>query len=134
MPAATVKAILEHAGLVLAENECRTLPRFVRGDGVSQVVKRRAEVLRYGPAPRLGLDPLVLHLSRWDRLKDPIGVMHGFAKHVLSDLDVYLVMAGPAPGVVADDPEAYEVFEEVIRAWRALPYRRRSRIQLCAPP
>ena len=71
MPAATVKAILEHAGLVRAENECRTLPRFVRRDGVSQVVKRRAEVLRFGPAPRLGLDPLVLHLSRWDRLNDP---------------------------------------------------------------
>jgi trehalose synthase len=134
MPAAIVEAILEHTGLVRARHESWTLPRFARRDGTSQVVRRRAEVLRYGPAPRLGVDPLVLHLSRWDRLKDPIGVLHGFAKHVLSDLDVYLVMAGPDPAAVADDPEAFDVFEEVVRAWRELPYRRRSRIQLALLP
>jgi trehalose synthase len=134
MPAATVEAILEHTGLVRASHESWTLPRSTRRDGVIQVVRRRAEVLRYGPAPRLGVDPLVLHLSRWDRLKDPVGVLRGFAKHVLSDLDVYLVMAGPDPAAVADDPEAFAVFEEVVRAWRELPYRRRSRIQLALLP
>lgn len=52
----------------------------------------------------------------------------------LDDRDVYLVMAGPAPGAVADDLEAFEVFEEVVQAWRALPYRKRSRIQLAQLP
>ncbi len=134
MPLTSVEPILEHVGIVRARHEGWTLPRFIRRDGVSQVVKRRAEVLQYGPAPRLGVDPLVLQLSRWDRLKDPVGVMRGFAKHVLSEVDVYLVMAGPALGAVADDPEAGEVFEEVVRAWRALPYRRRSRVQLTLLP
>jgi trehalose synthase len=134
MPMTSVEAILEHVGIVRARHESWEFPRFVRRDGVSQVVKRRAEVLQYGPAPRLDVDPLVLHLSRWDRLKDPVGVMRGFVKHVLSEVDAYLVMAGPAPGAVADDPEAVEVFEEVVRAWRALPYRRRSRIRLALLP
>lgn len=134
MPATTVEAILEHVGLLRARRESWALPRFVRRDGVSQVVRRRAEVVQYGPAPRLGVDPFVLHLSRWDRLKDPVGVMRGFATHVLNDMDVYLVIAGPDPAAVADDPEAFEVFEEVVHAWRALPYRRRSRVQLALLP
>jgi trehalose synthase len=134
MPPTSVEAILEHVGIVRAKDQRSMLPHFVRRDGVSQVVKRRAEVLRNGSAPRLEVDPLVLHLSRWDRLKDPVGVMRGFAKHVLSDVDAYLVMAGPAPRAVADDPEAGEVFEEVVGVWRSLPYRRRSRIQLTLLP
>jgi trehalose synthase len=134
MPAATVEAILEHVGLARARRESWTLPRFVRRDGSSQVVRRRAQVVQYGPPPRLGVDPIVLHLSRWDRLKDPIGVLDGFAKHVLSDLDVYLIMAGPDPDKVADDPEAFEVFEEVVNAWRRIPHHRRSRIQLALLP
>jgi trehalose synthase len=134
MPEETVEAILEHVGLVRARRESWALPRFVCRDGHSQVVRRRAEVVHYGPGPRLGIDPLVLHLSRWDRLKDPVGVLHAFAKHVLNDLDVYLVMAGPDPAWVTDDPEAFEVFDEVIRAWRAVPHPKRSRIQLALLP
>jgi trehalose synthase len=130
MPRSIVEAILEHTGLVRATRGSWTLPRFMCRDGQAQVMRRRAEIVRYGPGPRLGVDPLVLHLSRWDRLKDPIGVMKAFSEHVLSDLDAYLVMAGPDPDAVADDPEALEVFEEVVQLWRDLPPGRRSRIEL----
>jgi trehalose synthase len=134
MTDATIGAILEHVGLVRARQERWTPPRFVRRDGSSQVVRRRAEVVQYGPAPRLGVDPIVLHLSRWDRLKDPIGVLRSFANHVLSELDVYLVMAGPDPAWVADDPDAFGMFDEVVSEWRRLPYWRRSRIRLVLLP
>jgi trehalose synthase len=134
MPPHTVAAILEHVGIVRTRNEPRTAPRFTPRDREPQLVRRRAEVLRYGAAPRLGVDPIVLQLSRWDRLKDPVGVMRAFAKHVLSDLDVHLVIAGPPPGAIADDPEASDVFEETVRAWRALPHGKRSRVQLVQLP
>jgi hypothetical protein len=42
-------------------------------------------------------------VSRWDRLKDPVGVIEGFAEHVAPNLDeIHLVLAGPA---VAADQE-----------------------------
>jgi trehalose synthase len=133
MAATTVEAILHHNGLVRVGQASRTPPGFVRGNAASRV-GRRTQVVRYGPGPRLGVDPLVLHLARWDRLKDPVGVMRGFTRHVLSELDAYLVIAGPAPGTVADDPEAEEVFEEAVREWGALPARKRSRVQLAVLP
>lgn len=133
MAATTVEAILHHTGLVRAGHPSRTPPGVVRGSAASWV-RRRAQVVRYGPGPRLGVDLLVLHLARWDRLKDAVGVMRGFTRHVLSDLDAYLVVAGPAPGTVADDPEAEEMFQEVVRAWGTLPARKRSRVQLAVLP
>ena len=134
MPMATVAAILEHTGLVQPNGESWERPRFARRGGSQDIVRRRAEVVRYGPAPRLEVDPLVLHIARWDRLKDPVGVLRGFAEFVLSDLDVHLVIAGPSHGSVADDPEADEVFEEVVQAWRDLPPLARSRIELAVLP
>jgi trehalose synthase len=133
MAATTAEAILRHTGLVQAGRASRTPPGFGRGRRAFRVM-RLTQVVRHGPGPRLGVDPLVLHLARWDRLKDPIGVMRGFTRHVLSELDAYLVIAGPPPGSVADDPEAEEVFEEVVRAWRALPTSERSRVQLAVLP
>jgi trehalose synthase len=133
MAATTVEAILHETSLVRAGRTSRSPPGFVRRNAASRL-RRRAQVVRYGPGPRLGVDPLVLHLARWDRLKDPVGVMRGFTRRVLSELDAYLVIAGPAPGTVADDPEAEEMFEEVVRAWGALPARKRSRVQLAVLP
>lgn len=134
MPMGAVQGILEHVGLAQPDGDTWRRARFVRRDGSESVVEHCAEVLRYGRAPRLGVDPFVLHLARWDRLKDPVGVLRGFAEHVLSDLDVHLVMAGPPPDAVADDPDAARMFGEVVRAWRALPPGRRSRIQLALLP
>jgi hypothetical protein len=41
-------------------------------------------------------DPVVIQVSRWDRLKDMAGVMRGFADHVVPGGDGYLMLVGPA--------------------------------------
>ena len=59
-------------------SRCGTL--FVREDGtpgrVDRVRRRRAR----WRAAVVGTTPLVVQVSRWDRLKDPIGVLAGFAR------------------------------------------------------
>ena len=67
--------------------------------------------------------PAVLQVSRWDRLKDPLGVIQGFVDHVAPDTDAHLVYAGPAVEAVSDDPEGEEVLAEA----RALFDRPRPR-------
>ena len=60
-------------------------------------------------------DPVVVQVSRWDRLKDIIGVMRGFAEHVAATGPGWLVLAGPSVEGVADDPEGAIVLAEVPR-------------------
>ncbi|HAA90574.1 MAG TPA: glycosyl transferase family 1 [Peptococcaceae bacterium] len=60
----------------------------------------------------LGIDldrPMVLQVSRFDRLKDPLGVIEAF-RIARDGLDVQLVLAG---GGAADDPEGNQVLAEV---------------------
>ena len=54
----------------------------------------------------------MLQVSRWDRLKDPLGVIRGFADTSRRETDAHLVYAGPAVEAVADDPEGEEVLAE----------------------
>ena len=63
-------------------------------------------------------------VSRWDRLKDPVGVLSGFAEQLRRTPTPHLVLAGPAVAAVADDPEGAEVLAEVREARDALPERR----------
>jgi trehalose synthase len=86
-----------------------------------------------GPPPD-ATTPIVVQVSRWDRLKDPLGVMRGFAEHAVADMDAHLILAGPTVHSVADDPEGHQVLDEVERAWRALPHIERSRIHLACLP
>ncbi|MEJ2738368.1 MAG: glycosyltransferase, partial [Dehalococcoidia bacterium] len=53
--------------------------------------------------------PMIVQISRFDRLKDPIGVIEAF-KMVRKSLDCQLVLAG---GTASDDPESGVVLEEV---------------------
>ncbi len=64
---------------------------------------------QFGLKPDL---PLILQVSRFDRFKDPIGVIEAYrlAKKVIP---LQLVLAG---GTAADDPEGEAVLEEVERA------------------
>ncbi len=64
---------------------------------------------QFGMDPEL---PLVLQVSRFDRFKDPIGVIEAYriAKKVIP---LQLVLAG---GTATDDPEGEAVLEEVERA------------------
>jgi trehalose synthase len=96
-------------------------------------VARPTEIIREEPPP--GPDvPLVVQVSRWDRLKDMGGVLEGFARHVPEESGARLVLAGPAFSGVADDPESAAVWEEVAAAWRALPEHDRRRTDLALVP
>jgi len=77
---------------------------------------------------------MVLQVSRWDRLKDPAGVLRGFADHIAGRVEACLVLAGPAVTSVDDDPEEPKVLEEVTSRWRSLPAPVRDRIVIAQLP
>ncbi len=54
--------------------------------------------------------PLLTQISRFDRLKDPIGVIEVY-KRVKKNVDCRLLLAG---GTAIDDPEGMEVYYEVL--------------------
>ena len=123
-------AILSRSGIVPRRTSGH--PTYVRADGTPGRVDRRAELVE--TAPLTPATRVVAQISRWDRLKDPIGVMHGFAHHTAEQCDAHLVLGGPATEAVADDPEGSEVRAAVIHAWRDLPDPLRRRIHLAALP
>ena len=127
----SVQAILARIG-VLDGAVPAGRPSFIRRDGRHGEVARYAEVTAEGlPGPG---DPLVVQVSRWDRLKDMAGVMRGFADHVVPGGGGYLVLAGPAVAGVTDDPEGAAVFGDCLLQWRALPAAVRARIMLVTLP
>ena len=131
---ATVRAILVHTGLVEGPPG-EGSPTFRREDGSPGRVQRHADVLRLGRAPSWET-PLVVQVSRWDRLKDPTGVMQGFAQLVdgAAPAGAELVLAGPNARAIADDPEQAAVLDEVMAAWRRLPRSDRNRVHLASLP
>jgi trehalose synthase len=79
------------------------------------------------------LDPdvdVVLQVARWDRLKDVPGVLAAYARHVAPASAAELVLAGPDPADVPDDPVGRTVFDEVVAAREALPAAVRARTHL----
>lgn len=127
-----VERILGRIGL-LATPPGSAPGSFVRRDGTAgQVVRGATIVGADGPVPP-GV-PLVVQVSRWDRLKDMRGVMAGFAEHVVDRVDAQLALVGPSVAEVADDPEGAEVLAACTSAWEALPARARSRIRLVTLP
>jgi trehalose synthase len=60
-------------------------------------------------------------------LKDPLGVLRGFTRHVEDGLGAHLMLAGPAADSVSDDPESEAVLGEVCRAPQELPPAERER-------
>jgi len=127
--AEVVRAILAYTGIVAGPVDGPTM--FAREDGTPGRVDRAADIVRDGPPPPLDA-PLVVQVSRWDRLKDPIGVLRGFAE--LAGGAAQLVLAGPNVAGVVDDPEGAAVFAETIEAWRALPPLVRARCHLVSLP
>jgi trehalose synthase len=80
--------------------------------------------------------PIVTQVSRWDRLKGFLPLLRAFAalKQSPDAVDpvadpvhhrrrnlVRLVLAGPEPAGVADDPEATDVLEEMKAVYRMIP-------------
>jgi trehalose synthase len=118
------------AKLGLAEDG-GTVPVFERTDGSHSRVDRGAELDQEGKIPRDV--PLLCQVSRWDRLKDPVGVMRCFATH-RSRPEAHLLLAGPSVADVADDPEGAEVLGEVRAALAELPAAVRARTHLACLP
>ncbi len=123
-------AIMATAG-VLAD-DMSVYPMFTRCDGTPGRVERRAEMQQ---EQELEAEmPVVMQVSRWDQLKDPLGVLHAFADHVAMRTDAHLLLVGPSTVAVADDPEGAQVLNAVREAWHGLPPAVRRRAHLCSLP
>jgi trehalose synthase len=123
-------SILEACGLWAGGGDVE--PRVTTPDGRTIEVSRTVRMLEGDPVPVS--TPVVAQVSRWDRLKDPVGVLRGFSEHVAPSTPAHLVLAGPDVDAVADDPEAAEVVAQLRHAYRRLPDAVASRIHLAALP
>jgi len=125
--AADVAAVLGATGILPTFDPSQDAVVDIPSVGTTRV-HRDAEMVEEAPAPAGA--PLVMQISRWDRLKDHAGVLRGFADHVTLDLDAHLLLVGPSPATVSDDPDGVEVFGEVVGAWKQTPLDHRQRIHL----
>jgi len=130
-----VHTIIDHIGLLDGPPPKDPEYTFRRVDLTPGRVERRAEVTRLGGPPVWGT-PLVVQVSRWDPLKDHLGVMEGFARLVGTggDGNVHLALVGPDVSGVTDDPEGADVLDEIEEAWRELPDHVRERVHLVSLP
>jgi len=126
----TVSGILAAAGI--RADASSAAPQFARMDGTPDRVRRQASMTQARPL-RAG-ERFIAQVYRWDALKDPAGVVAGFAEHVVPHTDAHLVCAGPQVDGVADDPEGGRVLEAVSAEWAALPPAARERIHLAVLP
>jgi trehalose synthase len=125
-----VDSILSHTGLVDVETD--EAPVFLREDGTPGRVDRQARMVEESRVP--GSAPIVVQVSRWDRLKDPVGVIEGFARYVAPKSDAHLILAGPDVEAVADDPEGVQVLGECSAVWMGLPEETRKKVHLASLP
>jgi trehalose synthase len=126
---AVAAGILERVGILHGGGELPTSVPMPIGPDV--LVQRPATVVRDGPAPAPDT-PMVVQVSRWDRLKDMTGVLDAFL--LAGHPDAYLTLAGSEVHGVSDDPEAEEMFDDCRRRWAELPERDRHRVQLACLP
>ena len=124
-----IEAILGRIGLTGRDDGTEGV--FIRHDGSVGRVLRSAEISQEMPLPDGA--PVVTQVSRWDRLKDPIGVLRGFAKQ-LDGGDPHLVLAGPSTAAVADDPEGADVLAEVLAVREQLGSNVRARTHIVCLP
>jgi trehalose synthase len=127
----TVLGVLRAAGL-LSGGAGAGPATFARHDGTPGRVDRRAELFGTGAVHEQ--TPVVLQVSRWDVLKDPLGVIRGFADHVPGSTGAHLMYAGPSVSDVADDPEGGQVLRDAIALWERLPEEPRGRVHLATVP
>ena len=128
---ADLPVLLAQIGLIAGPDDRPVL--FTRSDGTTGAVRRRAEILSQG-GPLESLSGLVVQVSRWDRLKDMLGVLEGFVGGVIGEVDASLALVGPAVEGVTDDPEGVEVMGECVARWWDLPPAARRRVRLVTLP
>ncbi len=131
LPDTAVRAILRTIGLGDGE-EPTAAGRFTRVDGTPGRVDRAAELHQDGLIPTDAT--LITQVSRWDSLKDPIGVLRGFTSALADRPEAHLLLAGPSVAAVADDPEGAGVLADVIAERERLPAEERARVHLACLP
>ena len=124
-----VRSILAVIGAGPTDHHTKAM--FRRFDGTEARVTRPADLVQDGPVPEDV--PLVTQVSRWDQLKDPVGVQRCFAEYVESEAS-HLLLAGPSVAGVSDDPEGAEVLDEVTAHRQELPSEKRARVHLASLP
>jgi trehalose synthase len=124
-----VRAILGRIGFF--DRAAGGAPVFQRSDGLPGAVLRPAAFPRRGTVPA-GNTPLIVQVSRWDRLKDMAGVLRAFADHITSP--AHLALVGPEVAGVTDDTEGAAVLAECIAAYDALPGPVQARVHLACLP
>jgi trehalose synthase len=132
MPGPRVRAIVRAIGVAGGRADERQL-FFERHDETMRPLRSRAAVLREGPPPPTSA-PLVVQVSRWDRLKDMPGVMRGFVFATRHLPHAHLALVGPNVEGVDDDPDGATVYAECAEEWRRLPVGVRRRIALVTLP
>ena len=128
---ATALAVLRAYGVLRADDKAGP-STFEREDGTPSRVDRQVEL--FESSPLHAESPVVLQVSRWDALKDPLGVIRAFAEHVPPSTRAHLIYAGPAVSAVADDPEGARVLAGALALRESLPADRRSRVHLASLP
>lgn len=129
MDAETVASVLGTIGL--GPDGSLPPPVYHHNDGAPARVNRKATIVQEG---RLAAEtPLVAQVSRWDRLKDPVGLLVCFAEHV-ADTTSHLVIAGPDVEAVDDDPEGADALNEVRSTLAGMPDAIRGRVHLVSLP
>jgi trehalose synthase len=131
MDPANVRAAIAQIGAA-AGQFAGAVCHYTRRDGSPGELHQPASVVAEA-LPGLD-DPVVVQVSRWDRLKDMSGVMRGFAEHVAPYGPGWLMLVGPSVEGVTDDPEGALVFAETLADWRNLPPEQRSRVVLVNLP
>ncbi len=92
-----------------------TIPQILISPSIDPLSDKNKELMPetiYSVLERFGVDrdrPVVTQISRFDYLKDPVGVIAAYKK-VKKYIDLQLVLAG---GGATDDPEGMKVLEEV---------------------
>jgi trehalose synthase len=132
-----VVGLLVGAALVSDGGRQRSV-EFIRRDGSRGTLRPRdgSQGILLDGAPPPAEAPLVVQVSRWDRLKDMPGVMEGFVTALCDDdlAGAHLLLAGPETSGVSDDPEGAQVLDECQEEWRHLPDAVRARVHLAAIP
>jgi len=127
----TVDAIVAAIGLCEPREKSDGDLGFIRPDGSTGRVARVADIDQSAPVPADAI--LTTQVSRWDALKDPLGVLRGFADGV-PDPRCHLLLAGPANAAVADDPESVAVLADVLTARERLEPGVRDRVHVASLP
>lgn len=108
-----------------------TLPVFTRSEGGSGKVRRSASIVQEAALPPDA--PLIVQVSRWDKLKDHGGLLTLFSDH-MENQEAHLALVGPDSSGVDDDPEGAAVYAELVDQFRALPGEVRARVHLVSLP